>query len=241
MPIRSVSTSIATTTIPAHAVVQDATETTAKLSLHDQQEIRLLGDAERQLASGTIVVGEHHDQAAAREFAMMLIDHGCVSDLYLEFPDLSSDTFGGDPNQRFSEYLNGLDASQVRSDAIFQDFSDACAAITGALANSMPLPQFIAYAKEHGVRVHLIDNAIPTARSSADKLIERNLGMGACFHEVGSATKPKGLILVGANHCDLGRSDSIPSICGIAEQAVYDLSQPDHSNASEGWLRPAPT
>jgi hypothetical protein len=198
----------------------------ALLDADDERETLLLSQAKRQLSEGTIVVGERHDRANAREFAMSLISGGHVSDLFLELADLSSDTFGGDdPDQLFSEHLNSLGASDVRADPLFQYFAQVSGSMTGAQRNSKPLPEFMAFARTHGVRVHLIDNAITKKKRAAEKLIERNIGMAASFNEVGSAAKPGGVILVGANHCAPGRTDSLPALCRISPQSVYDLSR----------------
>jgi hypothetical protein len=198
----------------------------ALLDADDERETFLLSQAKRQLSEGAIVIGERHDRANAREFAMSLISGGHVSDLFLELADLSSDTVGGDdPDQLFSEHLNSLSASDVRADPLFQYFAQVAGSMTGAQRNSKPLSEFMAFARTHGVRVHLIDNAITKKKRAAERLIERNIGMAASFNEVGSAARPGGMILVGANHCAPGRTDSLPALCRISPQSVYDLSR----------------
>ncbi|EGJ0333461.1 hypothetical protein IHA61_004492 [Salmonella enterica] len=189
--------------------------------IFSERERILLSDAKLKLDNNNIIIGERHDAATARGFLIKLIEAGKVNDIYLEFPDLECDVFGGDGQVKLSSYLNEREYDSLIQDSVFNEFSSDCSAITGAVDNEIPLSELMLIARGHDVKIHLIDNFIPKNSNILDRVKERNMGMATSFNSVKGVNK--GVILVGANHCNLGEK-SLHNLCDIPEPSIYDLS-----------------
>ena len=180
----------------------------------------------KQLGAGSVIIGESHDNMNARVIVEELIHDNKVKNLFLEHPDLSCDTFGGREDELFSQHLNKLTKSQLKSDPVFGYFSRIMkgGAIIGSESNRISIPDLVLAAREGNAKVHLIDNIIPKSKSIIEKSQERNLGMGMEFSRVSNYSKPGGVILVGVDHCS-GGPNSLQAKCGIADHFVHDFSR----------------
>ena len=181
----------------------------------------------KQLDTGTVIIGESHDNSNARAIIEELVHNNKVKDLFLESPDLSCDTFGGRGNETLSQHINQLSKKQLESDEPFKFFSKVMKgpAINGSQLNSIPIPDLILAAREGNVKVHLIDNVVPGSKSIVARSQERNQGMGEEFCKASNYSKPGGAILVGIDHCAPG-NNSLQARCHISDHFVHNLSSP---------------
>lgn len=219
----SVNNAAGSSDITYKPVVKNVSDTAvfATNVIFSEREKTLFSDAKLKLDNNNIIIGERHDAATARGFLIKLIESRKVNDIYLEFPDLECDVFGGDGQVKLSSYLNEREYDVLIQDSLFNEFSSDCSAITGAVDNEIPLSKLMLIARLHDVKIHLIDNLIPKSKSILDRVKERNMGMATSFNSVKGDNK--GVILVGANHCNLGEK-SLHNLCDIPESSIYDLS-----------------
>lgn len=189
-------------------------------------EVAVIYDAaSKHIQVGGIAIGEDHFEPHARALVLDLIDAGLVKHLYLEMPDLDTPEYGD--KMTLGLYLRQLAAEKrdVTQDGNWKFISDILT--FAARKNEVTLAQIAARAVPKGVNLYLWDEDPVKNSASAEGMKRRNLRLKAKPGESTIGSRKNEAVLTGGEHlrghqCG-APENTIQALCGIAQNAVFDL------------------
>lgn len=199
--------------------------------------------ANEKLQTGPIILGEHHDRAAARTVIKALIEAGSVNRLFLELADPPLEDYGIESRETLQQFLQARSGKNLSEDKDWQQAKQIFDMIDRRHANPLKLAELVEHAVAHEVRIYLIDKYFKHGVKGRELMQNRNRVMGEEFRAVieqphveqaareeGSVMLVKGahsVVLVGAAHSAVKEEDrelSVQVQCGVSRDRVLDLS-----------------